>query len=556
MKKHALTVGLMFFIAFFCVPVSAEPNDYTRPPKNILVLFSYSPSYPNFDMLLDGLTESFTDLNVHLQSEYMDTKLIDTQAAETLLLQLLEKKLKLLGPIDMVITFDDNALVFIDKYYETLFGPESTDTIPIVFSGCNDYETTEAIFASRANITGVLEPASRIKTIDVATRLIPDYNSITVLVDNSTTAQGLQNQLVSENANRYPLTFINSADYTYSELTDMLCRLTPKDIFLFIACYEDSEGQKMTYTQSANFVYTTLNTPVFSTTSYNVDRMFAGGYVHDKVKSGYSTGLIARSILFDGVSAESIGLKRDEDTNMSYMFNVDILSDFGIKTSAIPQEALRIHQSNASLFDSPDPALQRKLIFLSVFLGICIFILSAFAFYRHSIAIQHEQIALTDSLTGAGSRMALETKLPILIQYCLDSHVSSTLVFLDIDGFKILNDRYGHPAGDAILKQVIARIKSVLSKKCDIFRFGGDEFIILMHMPANEARQEIDAIVSAFEMPFTRDEATVPVNLSMGAVEIPLDGTDAETLISKADTAMYAAKTFNATRAIFYFNLH
>ena len=105
-------------------------------------------------------------------------------------------------------------------------------------------------------------------------------------------------------------------------------------------------------------------------------------------------------------------------------------------------------------------------------------------------------------LTGAGSRMALETKLAILIQYCLDTDVHSTLVFLDIDGFKTINDRYGHPAGDAILKQVIERIQSVLSKKSDIYRYGGDEFVILMRMPASEAKIEISQIVSVFEAPF------------------------------------------------------
>ncbi len=233
----------------------------------------------------------------------------------------------------------------------------------------------------------------------------------------------------------------------------------------------------------------------------------------------------------------------------------DILSRFDIDTLKLPQEALRIHHSTPS-FSGGSTTVQRQLIFLSIFLGVGIFIIAGFALYRHSKAILHEQIALTDVLTGAGSRMALETKLDILIQYCLDTNVHSTLIFLDIDGFKTINDRYGHPAGDAILKQVIERIQSVLSKKSDIYRYGGDEFVILMRMPANEAKLEISQIVSAFEAPFASGEELVPVNLSLGAVEMPSDGADAETLISKADTAMYAAKTFNATRAIFYSNLH
>ena len=554
MKRHAFFLVLVLIITFFHIPASAESSDYIHPPKNILVIFSYSPSYPSFDMLIDGLNEAFSDKNVHLQVEYMDTKLIDTDTAETLLLQQLQSKLDLLGPIDMVITFDDNALVFIDKYYETLFGAERTD-IPIVFSGCNDYETAEAIFNSRTNIVGRLEPASRIKTLDIATKLIPDYNSITILVDNSTTAQGIKAQLIAENVNDYPLTFINSADYTYDELLVLLSKLTLRDIFIFVACYEDREGTKMTYTQSANFVYNALNTPIFCTTSFSVSTIFAGGYVHDKNQSGYDTGLIARAILYEGISTEAYGLSRDKDANMSYMFNIDILSSFNISTSALPQGSLRIHRSASSLLKDSSPELERKLISLSIFLGICIFVVAGFALFRHNKARQHEHIALTDSLTGAGSRMALNTKLNILIQYCLDADVCSTMVFLDIDGFKAVNDKYGHPVGDEVLKQVIARIQSALSKKSDIYRFGGDEFVILMRMPAIDAQTEIKNITSAFKKRFSCGSHSISINLSMGAVEIPLDGTDAETLISKADTAMYAAKTFNATRSIFYSNL-
>ena len=490
------------------------------------------------------------------KSSTWDSKLINSEEGEALFLSLLEEKITLLEHIDLIITFDDNALFFIDKYYETLFGPNSTGSIPIVFSGCNDYLSAEAIYHSRSNIAGRLEPSSRIKTIDVATKLIPDYNSITVLVDNSTTAQGVMAQLIAENTQQYPLTFINSTDYSFSDLAVRLSQLTPKDIFLFVACYQDSTGAKMTYSQSANFVYTTLNTPIFCTTSYNVDTIFAGGYVLDKTQSGYQTGLIARAILYEGASIESFGLSRDADANMAYMFNVDVLSSFNIGTSAIPQEALRIHNSSTILATNADLDLQRHLIVLSIFLGISIFIIAGFALIRHNKAREHEQIALTDALTCAGSRIALESKLDILIQYCLDANVSSTLVFVDIDGFKSFNDRYGHPTGDAILKQVIRRIQSALSKKSDVYRYGGDEFIILMRMPANEAKYEIKQIISGFKKKFQHDDQSFTIHISMGSVEIPGDGTDAETLISKADTAMYAAKTFNATRNIFYSNLH
>ncbi len=558
MRRKLVSLFFILVILFFGLPAkaAAEPADFTLPPKNVLVIFSYSPSYPSFDMLLDGLYEAFADQNVHLQVEYMDTKLVDPETASGLMFHQLQTKIKLLKDIDLIITFDDDALAFINQYYELLFGPDSTDTIPIVFSGCNNYVSTEAIYESRSNITGFLEPSARIKTLDVAVKLIPDYQSITILVDDSATAQGEMEQLITENVNNYPLTFINSNDYTYADLAEKLAKLTPRDIFLFISCYEDKDGTRMTYTQSANFLYTTLSTPIFCTTSYSVDTIFAGGYVHDKSQSGYDAGMVGRAILYDGTPAESFGLNRDPDSSMSYMFNTDMLARFDISASALPQEALRIHQSTSELITSSYPNMDQDMVYLSIFLGACIFILAGLAFFRHYRAVQREQIALTDSLTGAGSRMALDTKLDILINYCLDSLVSSTLVFLDVDGFKTINDRFGHPGGDAILKQVIERIQSVLSKKSDIYRYGGDEFIILMRMPPAESRPEINRIVAAFDAPFTVNNTTLPVHVSMGAVEIPVDGDTAEELVSKADIAMYAAKTFNATRAIFFSNLH
>ncbi len=118
------------------------------------------------------------------------------------------------------------------------------------------------------------------------------------------------------------------------------------------------------------------------------------------------------------------------------------------------------------------------------------------------------------------------------------------LLYFDIDGFKSVNDTWGHGTGDLLLREVGDRIASLV-RSCDTAaRLGGDEFVVLVTAGVSEAGVEIVAqkIITMLSVPFSLAGGPVSISVSVGAALYPGDGGDVRTLLEKADAAMYAAK--------------
>jgi diguanylate cyclase (GGDEF)-like protein len=117
------------------------------------------------------------------------------------------------------------------------------------------------------------------------------------------------------------------------------------------------------------------------------------------------------------------------------------------------------------------------------------------------------------------------------------------LLFIDLDGFKGVNDTLGHEAGDAVLREAAARLRTTLRGTDDVARFAGDEFVGLAN---NVTSAVVDAVVAKLHKALTfegkSDKGRAPVSASIGVALFPDDGRDARTLLRKADERMYAAK--------------
>ncbi|EIR1043515.1 EAL domain-containing protein [Salmonella enterica] len=153
------------------------------------------------------------------------------------------------------------------------------------------------------------------------------------------------------------------------------------------------------------------------------------------------------------------------------------------------------------------------------------------------------QLALHDTLTRLPNRVLLEDRLEQAISKANREGTSFALLFMDLDGFKAVNDAYGHDIGDKLLVAVTHRLNHPLSGQFTLARIGGDEFVLLAEVSApDEAASLASALVHSIDAPFTIDPYELVVTLSVGIALYPLDGKNERELMFNADAAMYHTK--------------
>jgi len=154
-------------------------------------------------------------------------------------------------------------------------------------------------------------------------------------------------------------------------------------------------------------------------------------------------------------------------------------------------------------------------------------------------------LAKYDALTGLLNQHAIHLKLEQCVKEAESDHSQIAVLFIDLDHFKPVNDRYGHAAGDQILKIIAKRMQHKVRSEDCVGRLGGDEFIIILpglSLGAN-VLEVVGRILRAVERPIEMGgETRVNVTASIGLSRYPVDGTTSEALISRSDMAMYRAK--------------
>lgn len=161
-----------------------------------------------------------------------------------------------------------------------------------------------------------------------------------------------------------------------------------------------------------------------------------------------------------------------------------------------------------------------------------------------------ERIAHFDALTGVPNRLLLADRLTQAIARTKRANNRMSLCYLDLDGFKPVNDEFGHHVGDQLLIEVTERIKDCLRAGDTVARIGGDEFIILL-LDLNETwecRVVLERMLKKISAPFTINQHPISVSASLGFTFYPDDSVDADTLIRHADQAMYSAKQSGKNR--------
>lgn len=157
---------------------------------------------------------------------------------------------------------------------------------------------------------------------------------------------------------------------------------------------------------------------------------------------------------------------------------------------------------------------------------------------------QVRHCAYHDGLTGLPNRSLLMDRLNQAIVRATRQHKILALLFIDMDGFKSVNDNLGHVAGDNLLQQVALRLTNCIRGGDTVCRYGGDEFVVML--PEVDDEESVKAVVEKIhaylDVPYIVDSEIVQVTASIGAAIHPLDGKNVNDLIKKADITMYSLK--------------
>lgn len=298
-------------------------------------------------------------------------------------------------------------------------------------------------------------------------------------------------------------------------------------------------------------VATRLEIPQFSV-------MLETGDGRLEVKSAFPTGAGTEGLVFS-FGEGACGMAAQSQTSV-------YLPDLG-RESAI--YVRRSHEEQGSLFSVP-------MIHKDRVLGVLNFqrpvpngfdqeemdLLTAVA-DQAALAVQnaklHEEtvgLSLTDALTGAPNRRFLFSRLENEIARANRFGNQVSVLMIDIDHFKMLNDSAGHRAGDQVLKQVYELMSKMIRKVDTLARYGGEEFMVLLaQVPKHEAHEVAEKLRRAVaEAPWEhgRTQPTGRITVSIGVANLPVDAIDLERLVDSADSALYASKRGGRDRVTSY----
>lgn len=165
--------------------------------------------------------------------------------------------------------------------------------------------------------------------------------------------------------------------------------------------------------------------------------------------------------------------------------------------------------------------------------------------YRQMLEKKMKHMATHDELTGLENRVLLQDRLDNAIEFHQRQSLKLAVLFIDLDGFKIINDTYGHDIGDELLQQVAQRFQGCVRSSDTVVRFGGDEFVLLLTglHTIKEASNVAEKVLKVIQKEFQLSKANVEVGCSIGISIYPDDANNTRDLLKISDTLMYKVKT-------------
>ena len=211
------------------------------------------------------------------------------------------------------------------------------------------------------------------------------------------------------------------------------------------------------------------------------------------------------------------------------------------------QDLLVVHNFRSAGFGELVYVYKKRMVIPVLFyLWLMVWVSLMFTHLLRQLRAQKDrmaQMAMHDPLTGLPNRTLMHDRLSKMIEASRRDETPFAFLVIDLNGFKRINDQYGHDYGDQLLRQAAKRLHNALRASDTAARFGGDEFTVLLGPPDPSAWQAVcGRIHTVLNMPYKLSEAKVTVGASIGVALFPAHGEDARALLLSADRAMYAAK--------------
>lgn len=577
--KYAIVIFIFLNINFLQVKDICYAKYTNIEKKKVLILHSYDESIKWTEDVSMGIKSVLNNKDIDFYFSYMDMKRDYNKDYLNNLIKFQKEKYKDIK-FDVIICSDNNALEYLNTY-----GKEVFPHVPVIFTGIN-FPQVSLIDLDRNLFKGVVEEINIKDTIDTMLKLHPKLNNI--MVFSSTTLSGkLSSNEVEQIKYLYRdrLNFKFFKDYTTNEFLDKAKEWDEHTAVLFMIDPLRDNSNNATYINKCKEIAKeNLKVPIYSFWDFEVGHGVVGG----KMISGYDQGKTAAQI-----ALKYLENGRFEDIpfinycSNKYIFDYNYLRKFNIETRDLPKDSIIVNKPFSFYENYKELVISSIIIFIMLLIIIVILAISIkrkkederklntsyeelSAVYEELTATEEELRAQYDELQENVDKVKYLayydplTNLPNKINFIdqLDNSIARTIKFnkigavylLDIDDFKIVNDTLGHDEGDELLKIIALKIKTILSNKEELFRFGGDEFLILKDDVFNreEAEKFAKDIIELFNDYFCVNNKPIYVSISMGIIIFPEQGEDCNSILKNVDMAMYKAKEFGKNRYEFY----
>jgi diguanylate cyclase (GGDEF)-like protein len=552
---------LVMFLLMLCQHVVAAPEStreaMVRASFRVLILNSYHPGYAWTESLEDTLMRSLEARfpGVDIASEYLDWKRHPDDENISLLLPLMRKRYAENG-LDLILTTDDAALSFALSNREQLFRD-----VPLVYCGVTP-EAAHLAQSAHHNVTGVVERFDVRGTLAAAFAVRPATDRVVLIYDNMETGVPLGKEaeaLLGEIAPTCEVVHWNML--SAEEIRGRVQTLPEHAIILFMAYNRDASDLSLSMDQFGEMLFKDATVPVFSVHDFMMGHQVLGGSVISGSRHATAAAEVAGQVL-GGTSPDLI--PPVDELTVALQFDYTQMVRFGVKESELPPGA---------------EVLNRPFSFYRTYRPLVLSVLTAFALLMLLVSglvisirarkrsanllrarnteleaqkklleqsqetIRH--MAYYDTLTGLPNRILLRASVEEAVRKAASIHEPFVLIFSDMDNFKVINDSFGHPTGDKLLRQIAERFGDAVPAGTTVGRTGGDEFaLILPHVGGTDGVEALaERILDSFTSPFEVEGLHFHMGVSLGIARYPFDGETFDDLMRSADTAMYVAKS-------------